>query len=57
MYVHEDVGSHENDSFSFIVSDGHHDISGSIDVYIIVRDREVPYLERNLGLELLPGKT
>ncbi|GFY26068.1 extracellular matrix protein FRAS1 [Trichonephila clavipes] len=57
LYVHEDFKSFRNDSFGVIISDGHHNVPETISVVIVVTDREVPFLIRNLGLELAPGNS
>ncbi|GFS77940.1 extracellular matrix protein FRAS1 [Nephila pilipes] len=57
LYVHEDFKSYRNDSFAIIVSDGHHNVPEIISVVVVVTDREVPFLTRNLGLELTPGNS
>ncbi|GBN30546.1 Extracellular matrix protein FRAS1 [Araneus ventricosus] len=57
LYVHEDFRSFRNDSFAVIASDGHHSLLETIHVIVIVTDREVPFLVRNLGLELTPGNS
>ncbi|GFY74626.1 extracellular matrix protein FRAS1 [Trichonephila inaurata madagascariensis] len=57
LYVHEDFKSFRNDSFGVIISDGHHNVPETISVVVVVTDREVPFLIRNLGLELAPGNS
>ncbi|GIZ02709.1 extracellular matrix protein 3, partial [Caerostris extrusa] len=57
LYVHEDFKSYRNDSFALIVSDGYHSVLETLNVVVILTDREVPFLIRNVGLELTPGNS
>ncbi|XP_054717496.1 extracellular matrix organizing protein FRAS1-like [Uloborus diversus] len=56
MYVHESASS-SNDSFTITVSDGFHIDTSTVEIVIIVKDREAPFLLRNLGLELVSGNS
>lgn len=55
LYMHGNVKSYDNDTFNVIVSDGHHSVLGTINIVIVITDKEVPFLLRNLGLEISPG--
>ncbi|KAG8187463.1 hypothetical protein JTE90_009532 [Oedothorax gibbosus] len=57
LYMQGDVKSLGNDSFGVVISDGHHSVSETVNVVIVASDREVPFLLRNLGLELSPGNS
>ncbi|KAJ6662587.1 hypothetical protein lerEdw1_011724 [Lerista edwardsae] len=51
MYMHDDTESLE-DSFTIQLTDGKHTVQGTLYIYIMPVNDEIPHLSRNAGLEV-----
>nr|XP_008107568.1 PREDICTED: FRAS1-related extracellular matrix protein 1 isoform X5 [Anolis carolinensis] len=54
MYMHDDTESLE-DSFTVQLTDGKHTVQGTLYIYIMPVNDEIPHLSRNTGLEVEVG--
>uniref|UniRef100_A0ABM5G827 FRAS1-related extracellular matrix protein 1-like isoform X2 n=1 Tax=Pogona vitticeps TaxID=103695 RepID=A0ABM5G827_9SAUR len=54
MYMHDDTESLE-DSFTIQLTDGKHTVQGTLYIYIMPVNDEIPHLSRNTGLEVEAG--
>uniref|UniRef100_A0A8C4Q9K8 Fras1 related extracellular matrix 1a n=1 Tax=Eptatretus burgeri TaxID=7764 RepID=A0A8C4Q9K8_EPTBU len=54
IYVHDDSDS-TTDAFSVSLSDGKHEVYGTVNVTVIPVNDELPIVTRNTGLEIEPG--
>ncbi|XP_060629597.2 FRAS1-related extracellular matrix protein 1-like isoform X2 [Anolis sagrei] len=54
MYMHDDTESLE-DSFTVRLTDGKHTVQGTLYIYIMPVNDEIPHLSRNTGLEVEVG--
>ncbi|KAJ7332654.1 hypothetical protein JRQ81_014834, partial [Phrynocephalus forsythii] len=55
MYMHDDTESLE-DSFTIQLTDGKHTVQGTLYIYIMPVNDEIPHLSRNTGLEVEIGR-
>nr|XP_056700742.1 FRAS1-related extracellular matrix protein 1-like [Euleptes europaea] len=56
MYMHDDTESLE-DSFTIQLTDGKHTVQGTLYIYIMPVNDEIPHLSRNTGLEVEVAET
>ncbi|XP_061489211.1 FRAS1-related extracellular matrix protein 1-like isoform X3 [Rhineura floridana] len=56
MYMHDDTESLE-DSFTIQLTDGKHTVQGTLYIYIMPVNDEIPHLSRNTGLEIEVGES